>query len=37
MGTDGNALPQQPDAKLLESKMRGLLHLIMTLPSYQLA
>lgn len=37
LGTDGNALPQNPDAKLLETKMRGLLHLIMTLPSYQLA
>lgn len=26
-----------PDAKTLDMKMRGLLHLIMTLPSYQLA
>lgn len=36
-GIDGNELTTLPDAKTLDIKMRGLLHLIMTLPSYQLA
>jgi len=34
---DGQVSATLPDAKTLEAKMRGLLHLIMTLPSYQLA
>lgn len=34
---DGTKLTALPDAKTLDIKMRGLLHLIMTLPSYQLA
>ena len=34
---DGSELKTMPDAKTLDLKMRGLLHLIMTLPSYQLA
>jgi uncharacterized protein (DUF1800 family) len=34
---NGEAVTTMPDAKTLEAKMRGLLHLIMTLPSYQLA
>lgn len=34
---DGTPLSTMPDAKTLDLKMRGLLHLIMTLPSYQLA
>jgi uncharacterized protein (DUF1800 family) len=34
---DGKESTTLPDAKTLEAKMRGLLHLIMTLPSYQLA
>lgn len=34
---DGQVAATLPDAKTLEAKMRGLLHLIMTLPSYQLA
>jgi hypothetical protein len=33
----GEEVTTMPDAKTLEAKMRGLLHLIMTLPSYQLA
>jgi len=41
-GEPGKAAPNAkivaaPDAKTVEMKMRGLLHLIMTLPSYQLA
>jgi len=36
-GIDGSELTTLPDAKTLDIKMRGLLHLIMTLPSYQLA
>jgi hypothetical protein len=34
---DGTQVTSLPDAKTLDMKMRGLLHLIMTLPSYQLA
>src|SRR5581483_4526921 len=34
---NGNVLNTLPDAKTLDVKMRGLIHLIMTLPSYQLA
>lgn len=34
---DNKELTNIPDAKTLDMKMRGLLHLIMTLPSYQLA
>jgi len=36
-GVDGVQTATLPDAKTLDLKMRGLLHLIMTLPSYQLA
>ena len=34
---NGEEMTTLPDAKTLEAKMRGLLHLIMTLPSYQLS
>ncbi|MBU6455493.1 MAG: DUF1800 family protein [Cyanobacteria bacterium REEB67] len=34
---NGQEVSTLPDAKTVEAKMRGLLHLIMTLPSYQLA
>lgn len=33
----GNAVSSVPDEKTLEAKLRGLVHLIMTLPTYQLA
>jgi hypothetical protein len=32
----GNKLDSLPDTRLLDAKIRGLLHLIMTLPTYQL-
>ncbi len=32
----GNRLDSLPDTRLLDAKIRGLLHLIMTLPTYQL-
>lgn len=37
MGKDGAKLSGVPDPKTLDMKIRGLIHLIMTLPSYQLA
>jgi uncharacterized protein (DUF1800 family) len=33
----GNPLGRMPDGQTLDCKMRGLVHLIMTLPTYQLA
>jgi len=36
-GTQSSNVTAKLDAKALEGKMRGLLHLIMTLPTYQLS
>ena len=33
----GKPIPAIPDDKLLDAKLRGLVHLIMTMPTYQLA
>ncbi len=33
----GKPIPSIPDDKLLDAKLRGLVHLIMTMPTYQLA
>jgi len=33
---NGKAIAQLPDGKVLDARLRGLIHLIMTLPTYQL-